>query len=35
MPGESHCSPREIQTYLNRVSGRYWTELTSTLKCRR
>jgi len=21
MPGESHCSPREIQTYLNRVSG--------------
>src|SRR5437867_374686 len=20
-PGESHCSPREIQTYLNRVSG--------------
>src|SRR5262245_43417123 len=21
MPGESRCSPREIQTYLNRVSG--------------
>jgi magnesium chelatase family protein len=21
MPGESHCSPREIQTYLNRISG--------------
>ena len=21
MPGESHCSPREIQKYLNRVSG--------------
>jgi magnesium chelatase family protein len=21
MPGESHCSPREIQSYLNRVSG--------------
>jgi predicted ATPase with chaperone activity len=21
MPGEPHCSPREIQTYLNRVSG--------------
>jgi len=21
MPAESHCSPREIQTYLNRVSG--------------
>ena len=21
MPGESHCSPREIQNYLNRVSG--------------
>src|SRR5882672_9345730 len=21
MPGESHSSPREIQTYLNRVSG--------------
>jgi magnesium chelatase family protein len=21
MPGESHCSPRQIQSYLNRVSG--------------
>src|SRR5437016_13042420 len=21
MPGESHCSPREIQNYLNRISG--------------
>jgi predicted ATPase with chaperone activity len=21
MPGESRCSPREIQNYLNRVSG--------------
>ena len=21
MPGESRCSPREIQSYLNRVSG--------------
>lgn len=21
MPGESHCSPREIQQYLNRISG--------------
>jgi magnesium chelatase family protein len=21
MPGESRCSPREIQTYLNRISG--------------
>jgi len=21
MPGESHCSPREIETYLNRVTS--------------
>ena len=21
MPGESRCSPREIQNYLNRISG--------------
>jgi magnesium chelatase family protein len=35
MPGESRCSPREIQSYLKASPGRCWTALICTSRCRR
>src|SRR5207248_11187607 len=35
MPGESRCSPREIQNYLNRISGPLLDRIDIHVKCRR
>ena len=34
MPGESKSSPRGIQNCLGRISGRCWTGLICTWRCR-